>query len=453
LAWLVSGDLERGWPEYEWRWRTKDFPRRSFAAPRWDGEALEGRTILLYAEQGLGDTLQFIRYAPLVQRRGGVVLVEAQPALVPLLKSCPGIDQLVPSGSPLPDFDVQVPLLSLPALLHTTRDTVPADMPYLSADPARSERWAAELRGIPGFRIGIAWQGNPTYRDDRHRSLPVKHFEPLARLPGVRLVSLQKGFGREQLASVPDWNVLDLADRLDEAGGAFMDTAAVMQHLDLVVTSDTAIAHLAGALGVPVWVVLPFARDWRWLLDREDCPWYLTMRLFRQKRWGDWDELFTRVAQAVQSRQAGAALRQPLVVEIAPGELLDKITILQIKRARIADPAKRQHVCIELGALQAARARALREPDAMMPLVAELQQINERLWDVEDALRLAEQRQDFGPDFVARARSVYQLNDQRARLKRRINDLCGSTLIEKKSYAGTAESAQSVDDNGLPRDA
>ncbi len=309
LAWLLRGDFEQGWPEYEWRWRTKDFTRRSGAQPRWDGSELEGRTILLYAEQGLGDTLQFIRYARLVQARGGVVLAEVQPALVPLLRSCRGIDQLLPGGAPLPEFDVQAPLLSLPGLFHTTLETVPADVPYLSADPQRMERWGAELATVSGFKIGIAWQGSPTYRDDRHRSIPLKHFEPLARLPGVRLLSLQKGPGREQLAAVAaEWNVLDWTERLDESGGAFMDTAALMQHLDLMVTSDTAIAHLAGALGVPVWLVLPAACDWRWLRERGDSPWYPTLRLFRQQRWGDWDEVFARLAGELRRQRPAEAV-------------------------------------------------------------------------------------------------------------------------------------------------
>jgi len=236
-------------------------------------------------------------------------------------------------------------------------------------------------------------------------------------------------------AVAKDWGVLDFMDQLDEAGGTILDTAALMHHLDLVITSDSSIAHLAGALAMPVWVALPAACDWRWLLEREDSPWYPTMRLFRQKRWGDWVEVFRRIARAVEARRAHAALRQRLTVEISVGELFDKIAILEIKRARLTDAEQRRHVCIELGTLQAARARALREPVEMAPLVQELKQINERLWEVEEELRQHEQRQDFGPSFVHLARSVYQLNDQRAQRKRRLNVLCGSLLIEEKSYA------------------
>jgi predicted O-linked N-acetylglucosamine transferase (SPINDLY family) len=296
-VWLLRGDLERGWQEYEWRRRLKDVPRREFAEPMWDGSPLAGKTILIYAEQGLGDTLQFIRYVPLVKGQGGTVIVECQPAILSLLARTPGIDQLVAKGQALPHFDVQAPLMSLPRIFGSTLANLPANVPYVFADPRLVETWQQEFAAIPEAKIGIGWQGNPKYRDDRYRSIPLVHFAPLAAVPGVRLFSLQKGFGAEQLAAATDQlPVLDLAQRLDEVNGAFMDTAAVMKSLDLVITSDTATAHLAGALGVPVWLALPFAPDWRWLLDREDSPYYPTMRLFRQPQFGDWPAVFQRMA-------------------------------------------------------------------------------------------------------------------------------------------------------------
>jgi hypothetical protein len=222
---------------------------------------------------------------------------------------------------------------------------------------------------------------------------------------------------------------------LDEEGGAFSDSAAVLSLVDLVVTSDTALAHLAGALGVPVWLALSQAADWRWLLERADCPWYPTMRLFRQRRLDDWDELFSRIAEAARPHISRAAFRGPLLVETSPAELLDRISILQIKRRRISDPGKLRNVCIDLGALQAARARALVEPAELGPLIEALGEVNERLWVVEDDLRECERRRDFGPAFIDLARSVYRLNDGRGRLKRRINELCGSVLLEEKAYA------------------
>jgi tetratricopeptide (TPR) repeat protein len=298
---LQMGDFARGWEEYEWRWKKADVPPRAFPQTLWDGSPLEGRTILIHAEQGLGDTLQFIRYAPLVKRLGATVIVECQPVLCGLLAGCHGIDHLVARGSPLPPFDVHVPLLSLPRLFGTVLDTVPAEVPYLFADAQLVERWRGELSGAPGVRVGIAWQGNPRFPANCMRSIPLTHFAPLAQVDGVRLFSLQKGAGREQLRAVARYlPVVDLGDRLDDATGGFMDTAAVMKNLDLVITSDTATAHLAGALGVPVWVALALGADWRYLWRREDSPWYPTMRLFRQTRLGDWDGVFERITAVLR---------------------------------------------------------------------------------------------------------------------------------------------------------
>jgi tetratricopeptide (TPR) repeat protein len=297
LVWLQHGDYERGWPEYEWRWRCKEFVPPKYAQPRWDGSDLKGRTVLLHTEQGLGDTIQFIRYAPLLQQRGGRVVVAAQPALVSLLSRCPGVDQVAARGVTLPSFDVYVPLLSLPALFGTTLATVPAEVPYLAADERLVKHWRRELAALPGFKVGIVWQGSPGYGGDRERSTRLACFEPLARLPGVNLLSLQKGAGSEQLAAAP-FPVTAIGERLDD----WANTAAVVQALDLLITVDTGVAHLAGALDVPVWVALPLAPDWRWLLDREDSPWYPAMRLFRQTEWGRWEPVFARLADALRSR-------------------------------------------------------------------------------------------------------------------------------------------------------
>jgi tetratricopeptide (TPR) repeat protein len=298
LLWLLLGDWARGWSEYEWRLRTRDFPRRAFPRPRWDGSPLAGRTLLLVAEQGLGDTLLFLRYVPLLRRAGGRVLVECQPPLLRLLADALRPEGLTAGGAPLPEHDVYAPLPSLPGTLGTTQETVPAEVPYLRADENLVRRWREELGPRQAFRVGINWQGSPGYH---RRPVPLACFEPLSRVPGVELVSLQKGPSAEQLQAVAaHWPVRDLGDRLDEASGAFRDTAAVMKNLDLVVTADSAVGHLAGALGMPVWVALPFVPDWRWLLEREDSPWYPTARLFRQRRQGDWDEVFVRIAAEVQ---------------------------------------------------------------------------------------------------------------------------------------------------------
>ena len=298
-VWFLGGDFEGGWPEYEWRWKRRDFSPPSCRQPLWDGSSLQDQTILLFAEQGLGDTLHFIRYAPLVQQHGATVIVQCQGPLLRLLATCAGIDRLVLAGTALPRFAVQAPLLSLPRIFRSTLATLPANIPYLCADPDLRAHWQQQLSGVRGFKVGIAWQGNPEHKRDRRRSVPLRAFAPLAGVPGVRLVSLQKGPGREQLPDLADrLDVLDLADRWKD----FADTAALMTNLDLVITVDTAVAHLAGALGIPVWVALPLVPDWRWLLEREDSPWYPSMRLFRQRAWGDWEGVFERLTATLRQQ-------------------------------------------------------------------------------------------------------------------------------------------------------
>jgi tetratricopeptide (TPR) repeat protein len=296
LALLQRGDYERGWPEYEWRWQRRQARPQSFGQPRWDGGPLAGRTILLWREQGLGDTIQFVRYAALAAQQGGRVVVECPACLVPLLRTCSGIDELVAEKQSRPAFDVQAPLLSLPALLHTTLDSIPASIPYLWAEPERVAAWWGRLGEGRAFRIGVVWQGNPYFRGDRHRSFPLASLAPLAAVAGVQLVSLQKEHGLEQLMAAPRRFPVTVLEGLDALGGAFLDTAAVMRSLDLVVTADTAAAHVAGALGVPVWLALSRAPDWRWGLTAENTPWYPSMRLFRQSQLGDWRSVFERMA-------------------------------------------------------------------------------------------------------------------------------------------------------------
>ncbi|HEV3005288.1 MAG TPA: tetratricopeptide repeat protein [Pirellulales bacterium] len=436
LVWLLQGRLGEAWPEYEARWKAPELPPRPFREPLWDGSPLAGKTILLHAEQGLGDTLQFIRYAALVRERGGRVVVACQRPLVPLLTAgCAGIERVVAQGDPLPAFEVHAPLLSLPRIFGTTLDNVPANVPYIQPDPRLVETWRRELSVFRGTKVGIAWQGSLKYRWDRKRSVPLSRFEALARVNGVQLFSLQKGHGSEQLAQATSrFPLVDLARRLDETAGPFVDTAAVMKCLDLVITTDTAIPHLAGALGVPVWCAVSYMPDWRWLLGRDDSPWYPTMRLFRQQRLGEWDEVFERMAAALYQWRSPSGPR-PITIEVAAGELLDKLTILRIKAARITDPARLRNVQDELEVLEAARGASLGDSRELAELTAELTAVNEALWDIEDEIRVCERQGDFGPRFVELARSVYHRNDHRAAVKRRINELLGSKLIEEKSYA------------------
>ena len=293
---LLLGDFVNGWAEYEWRGKTSKGGWANHTGPRWGGSPQPDKTLLIHCEQGLGDTLQFIRYAALVKDRVGRVVVLCQKPLQPLLSQVGGIDLLVTETADVPQVDIQIPLLSLPGVLGTRAESIPAEVPYIFANSDLVRRWKDELDKIAGFKIGVSWQGNPGYGQDRVRSIPLVHFGQLAELPNVRLISLQKGYGVEQLDCVRQrFNVAELSADFDESAGPFMDSAAVIRNLDLFVTSDTALAHLAGALGVRVWLALPVVPDWRWLLDRDDSPWYPTMRLFRQRRLGDWPDVFHRM--------------------------------------------------------------------------------------------------------------------------------------------------------------
>ncbi|MEW6188000.1 MAG: tetratricopeptide repeat protein [Thermodesulfobacteriota bacterium] len=295
LLFLLTGSFLNGWKEYEWRWKIRGIiPRQDICRTRWTGSSLTGKKILLYAEQGLGDTLQFIRYLPLVVRQGGRVSMECQEELKTLFQVIPGIEEMVCFGEPLPDHDLQSPLLSLPHVFHTDLHSIPALVPYLSPDPHKSERWNKRMKGAgKGKKIGLVWAGRPEFVNDRHRSLPLDNFSGVFRIPGVQWFSLQKGMAVSQIKELSlEKNVVDFSNELTD----FSETAALIENLDLVISVDTAVAHLTGALGKPVWTLLPFAPDWRWMLDREDSPWYPTMRLFRQPRYGDWESVIKRVA-------------------------------------------------------------------------------------------------------------------------------------------------------------
>ncbi len=303
IVWLLLGDFERGWPEYEWRWKCPGSQLPSYAHPLWDGSSLYGKTILLFSEQGLGDTIQFVRYAAVLRQQGARTAVACPKPLMQLLKSCPGIDELLEQNSETTSYDVAAPLLSVPGLLQTRRETIPASVPYLSADAGLVRHWGERLQAIPGFRVGVAWQGSAKYHADRERSFPLNALAPVAAVPGVRLISLQKGFGAEQIGSLRnEFEVIDLGDNLDTSSGPFMDTAAIIANLDLVITADTSIGHLAGAMAKPVWLALSLSPDWRWLLNCDDSPWYPTVRLFRQRTLGKWSDVFERMAAELRGR-------------------------------------------------------------------------------------------------------------------------------------------------------
>lgn len=296
LALLAKGDYANGWAPYEWRLKLRGGKGPQYDAPRWDGQPLDGKTVLLRAEQGLGDTVNFIRYAALVRERCGRVVVESQEPVAKLVATCPGVDEVLVNPSSQPSAAAWAPLVSLPALFGVPPNGQPSPVPYLHPPAERVAFWKQELANVQGLKVGIAWQGSKVHKGDRLRSVTLKHFLPLARIPGVRLISLQKYAGVEQLAGVPADEVLDLGSRI-EAG--LEDAAALIENLDLLVIIDTALAHVAGAIGRPVWVGVYFAADWRWLREGEHTVWYPSMRLFRQQKSGEWGGVFERFAEAL----------------------------------------------------------------------------------------------------------------------------------------------------------
>ena len=300
MVWLAQGDYARGWPEAEYRLVCDDFVPFATTEPRWHGERLAGRTVLLHAEQGLGDTLQFVRYVALVEKTGATVKLHVQPPLAPLIRES-GFDRWLLKPDESAACDVQCPLMSLPGYVPNASGEPFWGGAYLAADPQRVADWAPRIRSLAGYRIGIVWSGNPEHPHNRFRSVALRSFAPLARIPDVRLISLQKGAARDQLAELSGaFEVADLGPSFDEDGGAFLDTAAVMQHLDLVIAVDTAVVHLAGGLGVPSWVLLQHSPDWRWKLSGSRTPWYPSLRLFRQPTVGDWPAVFSQMANVLQ---------------------------------------------------------------------------------------------------------------------------------------------------------
>ncbi len=292
---LMNGHLASGFEELRWGHKCKEWSEGypAFAEPEWQGESFAGHTLLLHTEAGLGDTLQFVRYLPIAAQMGGSIVLQVQPALVPLLRTHLDVT-VVARGEPLPRFDLHLPLIGLPRVFGTTLDTIPAAIPYLHPDAGKLAQWRQALDDEASLKVGVVWAGNPRHKGDRLRSLAAEKLLPQLVMPGVKLYSLQKDTRAADAQAVEGLgrNIVDLAPAL----GDFSDTAAAVTALDLVIAVDTSVAHLAGALGRPVWVLLPHALDWRWLRDREDSPWYPGMRLFRQRAPQAWDNVIARVS-------------------------------------------------------------------------------------------------------------------------------------------------------------
>ena len=317
IAYLLNGNFPEGWKEFEWRrktdWHTSAYPHRH-QKPRWNGASFLDKRLLVHCEQGLGDCLQFARYLPMVKSLGGMVIFEAWRPLHGLLKEFNEIDELVELSfekKTEAEFDLYTSVMDLPGIFGTTEEMIPASVPYLHADPVKAQYWREKLDG-PDFKVGIVWAGSSRHPNDRNRSCRLEDFAPLRQIKGVRLYGLQKGKSACQVDELAgQFEMENLAEHFAD----FTDAAAAIENLDLIISVDTAALHLAGAMGKPVWALLAFAPDWRWMLERTDSPWYPTMRLFRQRKWGDWESVFRACANQLQvlvSREniAGSKLKE-----------------------------------------------------------------------------------------------------------------------------------------------
>jgi len=439
---LRLGRLFEGWVDYEWRRDTNNFSGQRPNFPMWNGERLEGRRLLIFSEQGAGDLIQFVRYLPLLTQHRCQVTFLTGANLIRFFRSqTNGIEIVSALGSDR-TFDFQCALLSLPHRFGTDLKSIPNSVPYLLAEDALVSRWRERI-GTHGFKVGICWQGNPAMQG---RSIPLNRFHVLGRIPSVRLISLQAIHGLEQLAGLSAGMVVEtLGDGFDAGADAFVDCAAVMHSLDLVVTCDTSIAHLAGALGRPVWLALKQVPHWPWMLDRSDTPWYPSMRLFRQPTREAWEPVFDEIAGELRklisgnksphvAQSGGCGSKTPLV-PVSWGEVIDKIAILEVKSERLTSPQALANVSRELAALEGVF-RAITHPSSRIgELRANLRAINARLFEIEDALREREALGQFDDKFVELARSVYYSNDERARIKREINSILDSEFVEEKQYA------------------
>ncbi len=311
LALLLKGDYEKGWQGYKWRRNTvlkniTDY--RCFGKPRWDGSNFAGKRLLVHYEQGLGDNIQFARYLPMLKTRGGTVVFEILDPLRTLFQNFPGIDELIiyeHGKKPSVEFDLYTSLFDLPSIFKTTLETTPCTVPYIHTDPAKVEYWRNQIAG-PDFKVGIAWAGSPVHGNDRYRSCSLSYFEPLSKIEGIKLFGLQKGQAASQMdqfaGKIP---VINISKQFFD----FSDTAAAIENLDLVISVDTSVLHLAGAMGKPTWALLPFAPEWRWMLNRTDSPWYPTITLFRQQQWGQWEQVFERMAAELRRLTGGNCTR------------------------------------------------------------------------------------------------------------------------------------------------
>ncbi len=436
---LSTGNLKKGFEEFEWRWkRNNDI--QNFSEKLWDGkESLDGKKVLIRAEYGLGDTIHFASFIKHIKSLGAIVIVEVHNALQKIFSLCPYVDKVITIKKSHTDFDFQIPVMSLPHKLDLTNEQDLDNGAYLQADENLVDYWKSELARDGNFKIGICWGTSPYFDSFRaplsKKAMHLSDFEPLSQLPNVTLYSLQKSDASSHINDVT-FEVRDFGPDFDKTNGRFMDTAALMKNLDLIVTVDTSVAHLAGALGVPVWVVLPSVSDWRWMQNRSDTPWYPTMKLFRQQEYGNWKTVFIKIKQEIEKLITKKIKHSDIVTaEISIGELVDKITILELKNKHIKNEKKLVNIQKELAILYETKNTKVAQCKELDELMQQLYEVNQRLWDIEDACRDKERVKEFDDEFIQITRSVYINNDQRCALKRKLNTILGSNLVEEKSYA------------------
>ena len=442
---LAAGNFQEGWENYESRRLEpgKKWAHEDIGAAPWTGEPLHGKSILVLCEQGNGDQIQFARYVVALLDLGATVTFLTPKRLHRLFSTLSVRITLIDNVLPGSHFDFQCSLMSLPLCFERLRLPIPT-LSYLFAEPDRIARWRNQI-GDHGFRVGVVWQGNRYPSGDGFRPFPLSALRPLSALPNVRLVSLQINEGRDQIATLPaGMNIEELGPDFDAGDDAFVDSAAVMNVLDLVVTCDTSLAHLAGALHRPVWIALNESPEWRWQRNRSDSIWYPTARLFRQSNRADWDGVFSRMAlelaltiedqAALISNASDETPKQAPRVGVSWGELIDKITILEIKSERLSSRDAITHVRRELQHLLSVAS----DPAVLSPGVQkrrlDLRAVNEKLWDIEDAIRSCEAARRFDDHFTELARSIYILNDERGRIKHAINVELKSLFVEEKQY-------------------
>jgi hypothetical protein len=410
--------------------------------PVWKGQKLVGQAIIVWDEQDLGNLIQYSRYLLCLAEAGADVAMLCRKNMHRLLGTLPKPVRLVEALDSNERFAFQSALMSLPCGFQTSLETVPAPVPYLNPEPDLVAKWAGRI-GASGFRIGVGWQGNKLI--SLQGSIPLACFAPLAALADVRLISLMKDQAAitVETPAGEQFTIESLGDDFDTGPDSFVDCAAAMESLDLVVTSDTAISHLAGALGKPVFLALKRVPDWRWMMHREDCPWYPSMRLFRQDDRGDWESVFKRIASKIATeitKKAGLPAVSPraiaaIAIPGTVGDLINKITILEIKESHIEESAKLENIRRELTLLRKLKSECSLGGARLAELQAELKSMNAVLWNIKNALRGHEAREDFGATFVSTARQLHKINDRRANLRKKIDLLFNSIIIEEKAYS------------------